>query len=108
MNCATVVIRFSLAILFLSLALLLIGSLLAITNMQTLAQTYNNNSVLSSNNNNTLNVGFPQKETFPLNSHSPILSHGKKGGVDIGHSHSPPLPSSGKSIQGPIPGTQTP
>jgi hypothetical protein len=101
--------RFSLAILFLSLALLLIGSLLATTNMQTLAQPHNNNSLLRSNNNNTLNVSSPQKETFPLNSQSPILSHGKKGGgVDIGHSHSPPLPSSGKSIQGPMPGTQTP
>src|SRR5205823_12532392 len=97
--------RFSLAIISLSLALLLIGSILATTNMQTLAQTTynNNNSLLPSNNNNTLNVSSPQKETFPLNSQSPILSHGKKGGVDIGHSHSPPLPSSGKSIQGPIP-----
>jgi hypothetical protein len=100
--------RFSLAIISLSLALLLIGGLVATTNMQTLAQKYNNNSLLRSNNNNTLNVSSPQKETFPLNSHSPILSHGKKGGVDIGHSHSPPLAPSGKSIQGPIPRTQTP
>jgi hypothetical protein len=101
---------FSLAMLSVSLALLLIGGLVATTNMQTLAQKYNNNSLVRSNNNNnnTLNVGSPQKETFPLNSYSPILSHGKKGGVDIGHSHSPPLAPSGKSIQGPIPGTQTP
>ena len=87
---------------------MLIGGLVATTNMQTSAGTYNNNSLLPSNNNNTLNVGSTQKETFPLNSQSPILSHGKKGGVDIGHSHSPPLPASGKSIRGPRAGTQTP
>jgi hypothetical protein len=105
----TYAMRFSLAILSLSLALLLIGGLVATTNMQISAQKYNNNSLLrSNNNNNTLIMGSPQKETFPLNSQSPILSHGKKGEVDIGHSHSPSLPSSGKSIQGPIPGTQTP
>ena len=104
--------RFSLAIISLSLALLLIGSLLATTNMQTLAQTtYNNNNSLllqTNNNDNILNVGSPQKESFPPNSQSPILiSDQKKGGLDIGHPHNPPLPSSGEPIKGPIRGTQT-
>ena len=83
------------------------GNIIANTNIQALAQTYNNNSLLRQNN-NTLNVSAPQKEIFPLNSQSPVLSHQKKGELDIGHSHRPLLPPSGKSTQSPVPGTQTP
>ena len=71
---------------FLSLVLFLMGNIIANTNIQALAQTYNNNSLLRQNN-NTLNVSAPQKEIFPLNSQSPVLSHQKKGELDIGHSH---------------------
>ena len=48
------------------------------------------------------------RKSFPPNSQSPILvSDQKKGGLDIGHPHNPPLPSSGEPIKGPIRGTQT-
>ena len=78
------------AISSLSLALLLIGYVIANTNMHALAQIYNNNSLLRPNN-NTLNVIPPQKEILPLNSQSPVLSHTKKGELDVGHSHRPML-----------------
>jgi hypothetical protein len=49
-------------------------------------------------------IGPPQDVTIPLDSEERaiILSDATHNNL-----HSPPLPSSGKSIQGPTPGTQT-
>lgn len=91
------------------LTFLLIGSLLGNTNMRALAQANNTNGNIPYTANHTiLNIGPPQKVTIPLDSKQPpaLLSDAKKQQL-INSTHlSPPLPSSGKPIQGPAPGTQ--
>ena len=78
------------------------------------AQNANNNhhhkpSSPYTSNDNILNVGAPHKVTIPFDSQQPtVLSDEKKQQLMQSHPKSPPLPSSGKSIQGPIPGSQTP
>ena len=92
----------------LSLAFLLIGSLLGNANMRALAQANNTNSSYNTANHTILNVGPPQKVTIPLDSKQPptLLSDAKKQQL-INSTHlSPSLPLSGKPIQGPAPGTQ--
>jgi hypothetical protein len=98
--------RLRIAISSLSLALLLIGSLIGDTmvHQALAAQTINNSSPYTSTN-STQNAGPPHKVIIPFYSQEPTtLSDVKKHPP---HPHSRPLPSSGESIQGPLPGTQT-
>ena len=119
------------------LALLLInGPIVSVRTQLVVAQSYNNlpnsnnnNSVVpiappervtispspnSNNNNNSTAVPIapPERVVFSPLAHLPLLSNDRKEALE--HSieednllHSPPVPSSGKPIQGPVPGTQT-
>ena len=105
MNYTTTIMRLRISISSLSLASLLIGSLIGDTMVhQALAQTINNSSPYTSTN-STQNVGPPHKVIIPFYSQQPTtLSDVKKHPP---HPHSRPLPSSGEPIHGPLPGTQT-
>jgi hypothetical protein len=68
----------------------------------------------SNNNNNSTAVPIapPERVVFSPSAHLPLLSNDRREALE--HSieednllHSPPVPSSGKPIQGPVPGTQT-
>ena len=68
----------------------------------------------NSNNNNSTAVPIapPERVVFSPSAHLPLLSNVRREALE--HSieednllHSPPVPSSGKPIQGPVPGTQT-
>jgi hypothetical protein len=68
----------------------------------------------SNNNNNStaMPIAPPERVVFSPSAHLPLLSNDRREALE--HSieednllHSPPVPSSGKPIQGPVPGTQT-
>jgi hypothetical protein len=108
MNHIILVVRFSLAISSLFVVSLLIGSLIGNVMVQATEQSVNNASSYTPTN-STLNIGSPHKVTIPFHSQQQptLLSEAKKQQLMQSHPHSPPLPSSGKPIQGPAPGTQT-
>jgi hypothetical protein len=91
------------------MSLLLIG-IITDTNMRALAldHTPTTGSHTPDNNSSiTLRTGPPQRMTIPLDSQQPtILSEAKKQQLMQSHPQSPPLPSSGRPIIGPAPGTQ--
>ena len=74
-----------------------------------LAQSYNNPP---HSNSIAVHIARPDKVVFSPLAHLPMLSPDRREALE--HSieednllHSPPVPSSGKPIQGPVPGTQT-
>ena len=116
--------------------LLISGPIVSVRTQLVVAQSYNNlpnsnnnNSVVpiappervtispspnSNNNNNSTAVPIapPERVVFSPSAHLPLLSNDRREALE--HSieednllHSPPVPSSGKPIQGPVPGTQT-
>lgn len=104
MNRLTVVVRLILAVSSLFGVLINWWSFFGNANMLTLAQFYN--PYLPTHG--TLNVGPPQKETFPLDllQMPVILSDVKKQQLIHDNHRNTPLPSSGESIQGPLPENQ--
>lgn len=82
----------------LSLAFFLIGGILGNADMRAIA----------AQNSDVLNVGPPQKQTFPLDSQQQptLLSDAKKQQLMDANHPSPSLPRSGQPILGPVPGTQ--
>jgi hypothetical protein len=81
----------------LSLAFFLIGGILGNADMRAIAKS-----------SDVLNIGPPQKQTFPLDSQQQptLLSDAKKQQLMDANHPSPSLPRSGQPILGPVPGTQ--
>jgi hypothetical protein len=129
-------LKLSVVISVVLVLLLINGPIVSVRTQLVVAQSYNNlpnsnnnNSVVpiappervtispspnSNNNNNSTAVPIapPERVVFSPSAHLPLLSNDRKEVLE--HSieednllHSPPVPSSGKPIQGPVPGTQT-
>lgn len=109
--------RIAISCISLTLSVLLIGSPIgnAIITHQASAQTIiiitinNKKSSPYTSINTMLDLGPPDKMTIPFYSqqHPTVLSDTKKQELMQHNQPSPSLPSSGKSIQRPTPGTQT-
>lgn len=82
----------------LSLVFFLIGGILGNTDMRAIA----------AQRSDVLNIGPPQKQTFPLDSQQQptLLSDAKKQQLMDANHPSPSLPRSGQPILGPVPGSQ--
>jgi hypothetical protein len=82
----------------LSLAFFLTGGILGNADMRSIA----------AQTSDVLNIGPPQKQTFPLDSQQQptILPDAKKQQLMDANHPSPSLPASGQPILGPVPGTQ--
>jgi hypothetical protein len=105
------VLKVSLVMSCLVLMSLLIIGIIRDTNMRALAldhtPTTTGSHTPDNNSSITLRTGPPQRMTIPLDSQQPtILSEAKKQQLMQSHHQSPPLPSSGRPIRGPTPGTQ--
>src|ERR671931_343122 len=128
-------LKLSVVISVVLVLLLINGPIVSVRTQLVVAQSYNNlpnsnnnNSVVpiappervtispspnSNNNNNTaVPIAPPERVVFSPSAHLPLLSSDRREALE--HSieednllHSPPVPSSGKPIQGPVPGTQT-
>ena len=129
-------LKLSVVISVVLVLLLINGPIVSVRTQLVVAQSYNNlpnsnnnNSVVpiappervtispspnSNNNNNSTAVPIapPERVVFSPSAHLPLLSNDRREALE--HSieednllHSPPVPSSGKPIQGPVPGTQT-
>ena len=129
-------LKLSVVISVVLVLLLINGPIESVRTQLVVAQSYNNlpnsnsnnNSVVpiappervtispspNSNNNNSTAVPIapPERVVFSPSAHLPLLSNDRREALE--HSieednllHSPPVPSSGKPIQGPVPGTQT-
>lgn len=85
-------------ILSLSLTFFLIGGILGNADIRAIA----------AQSLDVLNIGPPQKQTFPLDSQQQptLLSDAKKQQLMDANHPSPSLPRSGQTILGPVPGSQ--
>ena len=103
-------LKLSVVISVVLVLLLINGPIVSVKTQLVVAQSYNN--LPNSNNNSVVPIAPPERVVFSPSAHLPLLSNDRKEVLE--HSieednllHSPPVPSSGKPIQGPVPGTQT-
>src|SRR5919197_5835445 len=127
-------LKLSVVISVVLVLLLINGPIVSVRTQLVVAQSYNslpnsnnNNSVVPiappervtissspnpKNNSTAVPIAPPERVVFSPSAHLPLLSNDRREALE--HSievdnllHSPPVPSSGKPIQGPVPGTQT-